>query len=56
MRDKNLNAYQDQDDTTEQSWLQTTGDGQAKTGAKPSPEETEEKRHHPNDDKGNGQL
>ena len=41
MRDKNLDAYQDQDDTPEEARLQPTGDSQTKTAAKPGTEQTE---------------
>ena len=34
MRDKNLDAYQDQDDTPEEARLQPTGDGQTETARK----------------------
>ena len=47
MRDKNLDAYQDQDDTPEEARLQPTGDSQTETAAKPGTKQTEEDRHRP---------
>ena len=56
MRDKNLDAYQDQDDTPEEARLQPTGDGQTETAAKPGTEQTEEDRHRPDNHQRNRQL
>ena len=46
MRYKNLNANENQDDTTKEFWFQPTGYGTTKTRTKTSTKDTEHKRYN----------